>query len=80
MTMLTVVCIGVFLSTLTDSTAASVVGTVVSVVTSNVLGALPGLSRVKPSCPRGTGTSVHNLVRHFRSMQDMWKGLASTLI
>src|SRR5207244_10888582 len=48
MTMLTIVCIGVLLSTLTDSTAGAVVGTVVAFVTSNVLSALPGLRGLKP--------------------------------
>jgi ABC-2 type transport system permease protein len=79
LTMLTVVCIGVFLSTLTDSTAAAVVGTVVSVVTSNVLGALPGLRSVKPFLPTRYWEEWHNLYA-TTTLQDMWKGVASTLI
>jgi len=77
--MLTVVCIGVFLSTLTDSTAAAVVGTVVTIVTSNVLGALPGLRSVKPFLPTRYWDEWHNLYA-TSTLQDMWKGAASTLI
>ena len=77
--MLTVVCIGVFLSTLTDSTAAAVVGTVVAIVTSNVLGALPGLRSVKPFLPTRYWDEWHALYA-TTTLQDMWKGVASTLI
>jgi len=79
LTMLTVVCVGVFLSTLTDSTAAAVVGTVVFVVTSNVLGALPGLRTVKPFLPTRYWDEWHNLYA-TTGLHDMWKGVASTLI
>jgi ABC-2 type transport system permease protein len=79
LTMLTVVCLGVLLSTLTDSTAAAVVGTVVGVVTSNVLGQLPGLSSVKPFLPTRYWDEWHNLYA-TTSLHDMWKGVASTLI
>ncbi|MEY2454029.1 MAG: type transport system permease protein [Acidimicrobiaceae bacterium] len=77
--MLTVVCLGVLLSTFTDSTAAAVVGTVVAVVTSNVLGALPGLRSVKPFLPTRYWEEWHNLYA-TTTLQDMWKGVASTLI
>lgn len=77
--MLTVVCIGVFLSTLTDSTAAAVVGTVVAVVTSQVLSALPsGLERVKPFLFTRYWDEWRNLYQ-TTPLDDMWKGLASTL-
>jgi ABC-2 type transport system permease protein len=79
LTMLTVVCAGVLLSTLTDSTAGAVVGTVVCVVTSNVLGALPGLSSVKPFLPTRYWDEWHNLYANT-GLSDMWKGLASTLL
>lgn len=77
--MLTVVCIGVFLSTLTDSTAAAVVGTVVAVVTSNVLTALPGLRNIKPFLPTRYWDEWRNLYLSG-PLNDMWKGVASTLI
>lgn len=79
LTMLVVVCIGVFLSTLTDSTAAAVVGTVVTVVTSQVLGAVPGLVSIKPFLPTRYWDEWRNLYA-TESLQDMWKGVASTLI
>jgi ABC-2 type transport system permease protein len=77
--MLTVVCIGVFLSTVTDSTAAAVVGTVVAVVTSNVLSALPGLATIKPFLFTRYWDEWRNLYA-TTSIGDMWKGVASTLI
>jgi ABC-2 type transport system permease protein len=77
--MLTVVCIGVFLSTLTDSTAAAVVGTVVTVVTSNVLTALPGLATIKPFLFTRYWDEWRNLYS-TTALDDMWKGVASTLL
>lgn len=77
--MLTVVCIGVFLSTVTDSTAAAVVGTVVAVVTSNVLTALPGLASLKPYLFTRYWDEWRNLYA-TTELTDMWKGVASTLI
>jgi ABC-2 type transport system permease protein len=73
------VCIGVFLSTLTDSTAAAVVGTVVAVVTSNVLTALPGLRSIKPFLFTRYWDEWRNLYQ-TGPLNDMWKGVASTLI
>ena len=78
LTMLVVVCIGVFLSTLTDSTAAAVVGTVVTVVTSQVLTAIPGLDSVKPLLP----TRYWDEWRALYStdpLGSMWKGVWSAL-
>jgi ABC-2 type transport system permease protein len=79
MTMLVVVCIGVFLSTLTDSTAAAVVGTVVTIVTSQVLTALPGLRSFKPFLPTRYWDEWRNLYA-TTPLGDMWKGVASALI
>jgi len=76
--MLTVVCFGVFLSTLTDSTAAAVVGTVVVVVTWNVLTALPGLRSIKPFLPTRYWDEWRNLYLSG-PLHDMGKGVASTL-
>ena len=72
--MLTVVCIGVFLSTFTDSTAAAVVGTVVSIVTSNVLGALPGLRSVKPFLPTRYWDEWHALYATSRPCRTCGRG------
>jgi len=79
MTMLTIVCIGVLLSTLTDSTAGAVVGTVVAFVTSNVLSALPGLRGIKPFLFTRYWDEWRNLYQST-PVGDMWKGLYSTLI
>jgi ABC-2 type transport system permease protein len=79
MTMLTIVCIGVLLSTLTDSTAGAVVGTVVAFVTSNVLAALPGLRSMKPFLFTRYWDEWRNLYQ-TSPLSDMWKGVVSTLI
>ncbi len=77
--MLTVVCIGVFLSTVTDSTAAAVVGTVVAVFTSNILSALPGLSSLKPFLFTRYWDEWRNIYA-TSGLTDMWKGVASTVV
>lgn len=77
--MLTVVCVGVLLSTMTDSTAAAVVGTVVAVVTSNVLSQIPGLASIKPFLFTRYWDEWRNLYS-TTPLDDMWKGVASTLI
>jgi ABC-2 type transport system permease protein len=79
LTMLVVVCLGVFLSTLTDSTAAAVVGTVVTVVTSQVLGAVPGLRAIKPMLPTRYWDEWRNLYS-TSSLEDMWKGATSAVV
>jgi len=79
LTMLAVVAIGIFLSTLTDSTAAAVVSTVVVVVASQVLTAVPSLSSFKPYLPTRYWDEWRNLFTG-RTAQDMWKGVASALI
>ncbi|HEX2384560.1 MAG TPA: ABC transporter permease subunit [Acidimicrobiales bacterium] len=78
LTMLAVVAIGIFLSTLTDSTAAAVVSTVVVVVASQVLTAVPSLGSLKPYLPTRYWDEWRNLFTG-RTAQDMWKGVASAL-
>ena len=78
LTMLVVVCIGVFPSTLTDSTAAAVVGTVVAVVTSQVLTAVPGLDSVKPLLPTRYWDEWRALYT-TDALGSMWKGVWSAL-
>ena len=78
LTMLVVVAIGIFLSTLTDSTAAAVVGTVVIIVASQVLTAVPSLSSFKPFLPTRYWDEWRNLFTGDTA-QDMWKGVASAL-
>lgn len=78
LTMLAVVAIGIFLSTLTDSTAAAVVGTVVVVVASQVLGAVPSLDRIKPVLPTRYWDEWRNLFLGTSAF-DMWKGVVSAL-
>src|SRR4051794_1153761 len=78
LTMLVVVCIGMLLSTLTDSTAAAVVGTVVAVVTSQVLTAVPGLDSVKPLLPTRYWDEWRALYT-TDALGSMWKGLWSAL-
>jgi ABC-2 type transport system permease protein len=79
LTMLAVVAIGIFLSTLTDSTAAAVVSTVVVVVASQVLGAVPSLSSFKPYLLTRYWDEWRNLFTG-RTTEDMWKGVASALV
>jgi ABC-2 type transport system permease protein len=79
LTMLAVVAIGIFLSTLTDSTAAAVVSTVVVVVASQVLTAVPSLGSIKPYLPTRYWDEWRNLFTG-NAAQDMWKGVASALV
>ena len=78
LTMLVVVCIGVFLSTLTDSTAAAVVGTVVTVVTSQVLTQVPGLDSLKPLLPTRYWDEWRALYT-TDALSSMWKGVWSAV-
>ncbi|HEV3226579.1 MAG TPA: ABC transporter permease subunit [Acidimicrobiales bacterium] len=78
LTMLVVVAIGILLSTLTDSTAAAVVGTVVVIVTSQVLSQVPGLESIKPLFPTRYWDEWRNLYS-TTGLQDMWKGAASAV-
>ena len=70
---------GIFLSTLTDSTAAAVVGTIVAVVASSVLKAVPSLATIRPGLPTQYWDEWHNLYA-TSSLHDMWKGVASTVV
>lgn len=79
LTMLVVVVLGVFLSTLTDSTAGAVVGTIVVVVASNLLGSLPGFEVIKPVLPTRYWDQWTHLYNND-SATDMWKGAASAVI
>jgi len=79
LTMLAVVAIGIFLSTLTDSTAAAVVSTVVAVVASGVLIQVPSLSGIKPYLPTRYWDEWHTLF-NGGTTADMYKGAASALI
>jgi ABC-2 type transport system permease protein len=79
LTMLAVVAIGIFLSTLTDSTAAAVVSTVVVVVASQVLTAVPSLGSIKPYLPTRYWDEWRNLFTGDTT-HDMYKGVASALV
>jgi ABC-2 type transport system permease protein len=79
LTMLAVVAIGIFLSTMTDSTAAAVVSTVVAVVASRVLTAVPSLGSIKPLLPTRYWDEWNNLFTG-NAAHDMWKGVASAIV
>ena len=77
--LLVVVAVGMLLSTLTDSTAAAVVGTIVVIVSSAVLENVPSLRFMKPVLPThfwGDWTSLFT----GGSTSGMWLGVLSTLI
>ena len=78
LTMLFVVVLGVFLSTLTDSTAGAVVGTIVVIVASGVLASLPGLEQIKPVLPTRYWDQWTHLYTGDTAT-DMWKGAASAI-
>ena len=77
--LLVVVAVGMLLSTLTDSTAAAVVGTIVVIVSSAVLENVPSLRFMKPVLPThfwGDWTSLFT----GGATSGMWLGVLSTLI
>jgi ABC-2 type transport system permease protein len=77
--LLVVVAVGMFLSTLTDSTAAAVVGTIVVIVSSAVLENVPSLRFMKPVLPThfwGDWTALFT----GRSTSGMWGGVIATLV
>ena len=77
--LLVVVAVGMLLSTLTDSTAAAVVGTIVVIVSSAVLENVPSLRFMKPVLPThfwGDWTQLFT----GGSTSGMWLGVLSTLI
>ena len=77
--MFTVVGIGMFLSTLTDSTAAAVVGTIVVIVTCSVLLNVPSLQGLRPVIPTNYWDRWQGL---FTSGDagEMYKGLIETAV
>ena len=76
-----VVALGMFLSTLTDSTAAAVVGTIVIVVTCGVLLQVPSLEGIRPIVPTKYWTEWLNLFQPGEPVaSEMAKGLLSTAI
>ena len=79
LTMLAVVAIGIFLSAMTDSTAAAVVSTVVVVVASRVLSAVPSLGSITPFLPTRYWDEWNSLFMG-QPTHDMWKGVASALV
>lgn len=79
--LLFVVALGMFLSTLTDSTAAAVVGTIVIVVTCGVLLQVPSLEGIRPIVPTKYWAEWLNLFQPREPLaSEMAKGLLSTAI
>ncbi|MEY2570863.1 MAG: type transport system permease protein [Acidimicrobiaceae bacterium] len=74
-----VVAVGIFLSTLTDSTAGAVVGTIVVVVTCGVLLAVPSLEGIKPVVPTNYW-GQYNGIFNPTITTDLWKGLVSSAV
>jgi ABC-2 type transport system permease protein len=76
-----VVALGMFLSTLTDSTAAAVVGTIVIVVTCGVLLQVPSLEGIRPIVPTKYWAEWQNLFQPGQPVaSEMIKGLISTAV
>jgi len=74
-----VVAVGIFLSTLTDSTAGAVVGTIVVVVTCGVLLAVPSLEGIKPIVPTNYW-GQYNGIFNPTITTDLWKGAVSSAV
>lgn len=77
--MFLVVAVGIFLSTLTDSTAAAVVGTIVVIVTCSVLLQVPSLEGIKPVVPTSYWDRWNGLFT-ADGTGDMWKGVLSSAV
>ncbi|MGI8662850.1 MAG: ABC transporter permease [Acidimicrobiales bacterium] len=77
--MLFVVAVGLFLSTLTDSTAAAVVSTIVVVVTCSVLLNVPSLAGIRPIVPTNYWAEW-NFLFYARGGVELWKGLVSSAV
>jgi len=77
--MLFVVAVGMFLSTLTDSTAAAVVGTIVIVVTCSVLLQVPSLEGIRPVVPTRYWAEWNSLF-YAEGGAEMWKGVISSVV
>jgi ABC-2 type transport system permease protein len=69
---------GIFLSTLTDSTAAAVVGTIVIAVTCGVLLQVPSLEGIRPVVPTKYWGEYNGLFNPDGT-SDFWKGIVSSL-
>jgi ABC-2 type transport system permease protein len=77
--MMFVVAVGIFLSTLTDSTAAAVVGTIVIAVTCGVLLQVPSLEGIRPIVPTKYWGEWNGLF-NTDGTSDLWKGLVSAAV
>lgn len=77
--MLFVVAVGIFLSTLTDSTAAAVVGTIVVVVTCGVLLQVPSLAGIRPIVPTRYWVEWTGFFNPAGT-GGLWKGLLSSAV
>jgi ABC-2 type transport system permease protein len=76
-----VVALGMFLSTLTDSTAAAVVGTIVIVTVSGILLQVPSLEGIRPIVPTKYWAEWQNLFQPGQPLaSEMVKGLVSAAI
>ena len=74
-----VVAVGMFLSTLTDSTAGAVVGTIVVVVTSGVLIQVPSLEGIRPVLPTNYWGQYNGIFAPTMTT-DLWKGVVSSVV
>lgn len=77
--MLFVVAVGIFLSTLTDSTAAAVVGTIVIAVTCGVLLQVPSLEGIRPIVPTRYWGEWNGFFNPDGT-SDLWKGILSSAV
>jgi ABC-2 type transport system permease protein len=77
--MFVVVAVGMFLSTLTDSTAAAVVGTIVIIATCPVLLQVPSLEGIRPVVPTQYWAEWNRLF-YVSNDPELWKGLVSSAV
>jgi len=77
--MLFVVAVGMFLSTLTDSTAAAVVSTIVVVVTCSVLLQVPSLEGIRPVVPTRYWAEWNTLF-YAKEGAELWRGIVSSAV
>ena len=71
------VSVGIFLSTLTDSTAGAVVGTIVVVATCGVLIQVPSLEGIRPIIPTNYWGQAQGIFNPSVTT-DLWKGVVSS--
>jgi ABC-2 type transport system permease protein len=79
LTMMVVVALGLFLSTLADTAAGPVVATIGLFVTSQILDGIPSLEFMRPVLPTHYWQSWTTLFLVGRGSEDMWKGIASAV-